>query len=91
MLTVLAATWRMLREEPALPPRGAVAILLLAGAANALSPKLAHAARSGMDTALAALLVALYAALADGIERHGRRAQIAILALGGWTMVLARP
>lgn len=64
MLTVLAAA----------------AILLLAGTAVVLSPKSAQAAWSDMNTALAALVAARYAALADGIERRARRARIAILA-----------
>ncbi|HXV25536.1 MAG TPA: hypothetical protein VED46_14920 [Alphaproteobacteria bacterium] len=91
VLTVLAASVRMIREEPSLPPLRAAAILLLAGTAIGFSPKFAQAAWSGMDTTLAALAAALYVALADGIEQRGRRAQFAILALSGWAMILARP
>ena len=87
---ILVSTVRTIAGA-AMPRAQAVAILLTAGSAAALSPKFVHAAWTGMDTALAACVTALYAVLADGIERRARKAQIALIALGGWALILARP
>jgi hypothetical protein len=87
---ILLSTARRLAGA-ALPRPEAVAILVLAGSAAALSPKFLQAALTGMDTALAACVAALYAVLADGIDRRSRGAQVAFVALGGWALILARP
>jgi hypothetical protein len=88
---VLIASARMVREDPAQARGPDALVLLLAGTAILFSPKFAHTAWSGMDTALAAFVTAVYAGLVDGIEGRGARAQAAILALGGWVLILARP
>src|SRR5438093_4261930 len=86
----LAGRYAAEARETGMGSSAGALIMLLAGTGFVLNPDFASIARSGMDTAMSAAILAIYVAL---IERAGDRhwQLCAVISVGGWRLVLARP
>jgi hypothetical protein len=77
-------------DGTAVTAHGTAIVVLIAGVGFVLNPDFASIGRSGMDTATAAAVLALYVSVIDAAVNRGWLI-CGVLGLGGWVLVLARP